>query len=176
MQLDSDCPVVTSDASGGWGCGAWHGSHWFQHKWSSEEAIYDISVKELTPVVVSAAVWGSGWVGKSVTCYSDNQAVVAVLNKRSCRDKFLMHLLRCLFYFEVRYQFVVRAEHIAGSCNDKADDLSRNNLSAFLSKVPDTDSSPSQVPPLLYNLLLSRDLDWLFPNWASQFNSILSKV
>ena len=96
VQLDSDCPVVTSDASGGWGCGAWHGSHWFQHEWSSEEAIYDISVKELTPVVVSAAVWGSGWLGKSVTCHSDNQAVVAVLKKRSCRDKFPMHLLRCL--------------------------------------------------------------------------------
>ena len=105
VQLDSDCLAVTSDVSGGWGYGAWHGSHWFQHEWSIEEVIYDISVKEWTPVNVSAAVWSSGWVGKSVTCYSDNQAVVAVLNKRSCLDKFLMHLvLRC---FEARYQFVV---------------------------------------------------------------------
>ena len=65
---------------------------------------------------------------------------------------------------------------IASSCNDKADDLSRNNLSVFLSKVPDADSFLSQVPPLLYNLLLSRDVDWLSPNWANQFNSIFNKV
>ena len=105
MQFDSECPVVTSDASGSWVWGAWHGSHWFQHEWSIEEVINNISLKELVPVIVSAVVWGSDWVVQSVTSYSDNQAVV--LNKHSCRDKFLMHLLKCLSYFEGCYQFVV---------------------------------------------------------------------
>ena len=169
-------PVVMSDASGGWGCGAWCGSHWFQHTWTDEEAVYDISVKELTPVVVSAAVWCNDWVGKCVTCYSDNQAVVAVANKQSCRDQCLMHLLRCLFYFEAHYQFIIHAKHITVSCNDKADDLSRNNLSAFLSKVPNADSSPAQAPTQLYSLLLSQELDWLSPDWQRQFSTILDKV
>lgn len=40
--------------------------------------------KELSPVVISAAVWGDSWIGKTVTGYSENQAVVAVLNIWSC--------------------------------------------------------------------------------------------
>ena len=60
-------PVVTSDAFGvGVVVLAWCGSHWFQHAWTDEEAVHNISVKELTPVV-SAAVWGNDWVGKCVT-------------------------------------------------------------------------------------------------------------
>ena len=168
--------VVTSDASGSWGCGAWHGTSWFQYAWSQEEYDLDISVKELTPVVLSAAIWGKNWSGRSVSCFCDNQAVVTVLNKRSCRDKHLMHLLRCLFFFEAQGQFRVYAKHISGSCNGKADDLSRNNLDAFFSKVPGASHYPSPVPTPLPSLLLSSDPDWVSPAWTRHFSSILSKV
>ena len=48
----------TSDASGVWGCGAWCGSAWFQLKWDQVAASWDISAKELLPIVLASAVWG----------------------------------------------------------------------------------------------------------------------
>ncbi len=36
-----------------------------------------------------------------VLCQSDNEATMAVLNMRTSRDVQIMHLLRCLFFFEV---------------------------------------------------------------------------
>jgi hypothetical protein len=36
--------------------------------------------------------------------------------------------------------------------NDKADDLSSNRLSSFLSKVPEADDRPTQIPPWLEQL------------------------
>ena len=121
-------PNVTSDASGSWGCGAWHNTAWFQYPWGPAAEGWDIAAKELIPIVVAAAVWGPSWSGTRVTCYCDNQAVVSVLQKRSCRDHHLMHLLRCLFFVEAHFCLELRGMHIAGSCNAIADALSRDNL------------------------------------------------
>ena len=59
-QYETTKLVVTSDASGSWGCGAWHEQQWFQHEWSHVEQQLDISVKELAPIVVAAVIWGEG--------------------------------------------------------------------------------------------------------------------
>ena len=50
LLLSNNCstdegPVVTSDTSGGWGCGAWCGSHWFQHAWTDEEAVHEYQLR-----------------------------------------------------------------------------------------------------------------------------------
>ena len=100
IKEDNPLPSIelASDASGSWGCGAWCGVRWFQYPWSIAAQHLDITVKELVPIVIAAAVWGPEWRGLRVTCLCDNQAVVAVMGSRSCRDRHLMHLLRCLFY------------------------------------------------------------------------------
>ena len=60
--------VLTSDASGSWGCGAWWESRWFQLQWQGlgETANYGITAKELLPIVVAVACWGKEWQGKAV--------------------------------------------------------------------------------------------------------------
>lgn len=52
-------PVV-SDASGSWGCSAFTKPTlaWFQLSWPAHWEKVNITIKELVPVVVSAAVWG----------------------------------------------------------------------------------------------------------------------
>ena len=78
--------MVTSDASGSWGCGAYEGAKWFQFQWPSTMEASHISVREMIPVVMAAALWGHCWRGKSVRFRSDNAAVVALVNCGSSRE------------------------------------------------------------------------------------------
>jgi hypothetical protein len=54
--------------------------------------------------------------------FSDNQAVVEVINKQSCKDKILSFII------------VFRAKHIAGKSNVTADHLSRFHFQNHLSE------------------------------------------
>ena len=56
----STAMVLTSDALGSWGCGAFESSRkWFQIPWRGSLESVHITVKELLPVVVACALWGS---------------------------------------------------------------------------------------------------------------------
>ena len=95
-------PVVTSDASGSWGCSAFtHDSlDWFQLRWPSEWQHANLTTKELLPVIITAALWGKHWCGKQVQFVSDNQAVVATLSTGRAGDPQLLHLLKCFFFWK----------------------------------------------------------------------------
>ena len=173
---DLSGPEFASDASGTWGCGAWWNQKWFQLPWDEQAAELSIVVKEMLPIVIAAAVWGHEWRGHIVTCHCDNQAVVAVLASRTSRLQHLMHLLRTLYFFEAFHGFQLQCIHIPGLKNDIADDLSRNNLSSFLLKVPAANPVACVLPPPLLALLLSPQLDWVSPNWTQLFSSITSMV
>lgn len=171
-------PVVTSDASGSWGCGAFWGSSWFQLPWQSATGSEkeNIATKEMIPVVIAAAVWGSKWKGASVLFCSNNQAVVAVMASRTSRDKALMHLLRCLFFLEAKHQFICRAEYISGVQNGLVDDLSRNRSDSFLQTMRgQANQQPTPVPKTLVDLLMSVKPDWCSQTWRQMFNTISSK-
>ena len=55
---------LESDASGSWGCGAAWGDHWLRWKWNSTAQQWDISPKELLPILAACVVWGRLWSGK----------------------------------------------------------------------------------------------------------------
>lgn len=167
--------TITSDASGGWGCGAYCEDKWFQLAWPDEEtAQQSITLKELAPIVLSAAVWGSAWRHCTVRCLTDNSAVVCILGSRTCRNKEIMHLLRCLHFFEAYFECALIAEHIPGAHNDRADDLSRNRLLSFLQKTPQALPVPTAIPPSLLDLLFRSRPDWLSDTWKQQFEGSLN--
>ena len=68
-----------SDALGSWGCGAVWGAVWFQVSWHQQVphkfGLSSIAVKELLPVILAAGIWGSHWIGCTVCCCCDNEAV-----------------------------------------------------------------------------------------------------
>ena len=67
--------VVTSDASGTWGCGALTDTgQWFQVQWPESWAEINIAAKEMVPVVISVAIWGQVWAKHRVLVRSDNMA------------------------------------------------------------------------------------------------------
>ena len=115
---------MTSDASGSWGCGAWHDNSWFQVQWDSRSRDLLIAVKELIPIVMACATWGAKWRGHRVVCHCDNQVVVACLRTRSSRHEGIMHLLRCLVFIEAHFDCFLHPEYINTKQNHLADDLS----------------------------------------------------
>ena len=87
------CAVVTSDASGSWGCGAFSNSgEWFQVEWPTCWQALHITVKELLPIVMATALWGQRWCGKTVLFRCDNAAVVAIVRSGSCKDSVASRL------------------------------------------------------------------------------------
>ena len=169
--------VVVSDASGAWGCGAYWAHEWFQLEWAGTPvATASIAVKELVPLVLAVALWGSQWKGDTVMCRCDNEAVVAVITTRTAHDKGLMQLLRCLFFLEARFDCHLLASHIPGIHNELADHLSRNRASVFLQRAPPAMApSPRQVRQDLRTLVLGL-LDWTSAAWRRQFRDTFGRV
>ena len=57
----------TSDASGSWGCGAWYKHSWFQLQWGPASCGLLIAEKELIPIILAGAIWGSTLAGPPST-------------------------------------------------------------------------------------------------------------
>lgn len=159
-----------SDASGTWGCGAWCQDKWWQFEWPQEFS-QGITFKEMFAVIVTAAVWGREWRGQHILGHCDNEAVTHMLSSRTSKNPHLMHLLRCLSFFEAEYQFTLSVVHITGLANDQADDLSHDKLSSFRSKVPLAQLHPAPFPQALPQLLLETQAMWTSPSWIKRFST-----
>lgn len=68
---------ITSDASGTWGCEAWHETSWFQVQWDRRADHLSIAAKEEVPIILACMTWGHAWRAHQVQCRCDNQVVVA---------------------------------------------------------------------------------------------------
>lgn len=169
---------VVSDASGSWGCGAFlpASGAWFQFQWPPAWSGTSIAAKEMFPVLVSAALWGRYWSGVAVEFVSDNMSVVQALTSRRVRDPLLMHMLRCLFFLEARFGFDHVATHIPGKDNSAADALSRNRLAEFFAIHSGAPRMPVVVPPQLYELLSSQNMEWTDARWRELFTAVLYEV
>ena len=164
--------ILTSDASGSWGCGAYFASHW---PWSPQTRDYHITVKELLPIVLAAAVWGKYWENKAILCRCDNEAVVHIVNTGTSRDPVAMGLMRCLYFIAAKFNMLLSATHLAGKANSLADALSRNNAALFLSNYPQANHQGTPIPEALTDLLVGTQPDWTSPTWSSKFNFIFKQ-
>ena len=165
--------VVTSDASGSWGCGAYVEDggvvEWLQLAWPPSWQNANIAAKELLPIVLSLALWGSRWSGSRVLFRTDNQAVVAALTSFSARDPTMSHLLRCLFFFDVEHKVV----HLPGRDNALADAISRNKVDQFFSLCPQASPIPKAIPTSAVSLIMDTSLTWTSPRWSDLLNNTL---
>ena len=85
--------------------------------WSTGGQHLNTTTKELSPIVMTAALWGHLWKNKRIISTCDNSAVVAVLNAHLGHEKNLMHLLRystctCFFFYEAYWQCKIQGKHI----------------------------------------------------------------
>ena len=107
----------------------------------------NIAVLELVPIVVSAFLWGHLWCRKKMLIHTDNMSVVYAINKFLPRDPHLVMLLKMLAKLSIQGHFWIKAVHIRGKDNGRADALSRGDLASFRRLTPGASVSPVRVDP-----------------------------
>ena len=138
--------VLRSNVSGNRGCGAYSGPHWFMLPWTGSIADYHITLKELIPIVIVGAIWGSTWRGSTVLAQYDNTTVVHIVNHSSSKNPDTMHLSRCLAFITAKFDFHVVMSHIK-----RAHPAITSPCSARYTHRP----SKEPVPQSLLDLLIS---------------------
>jgi len=73
--------VIQTDALGSWGCGAFFQGKWLQWEWPPDWMAVGIMAKELTPIILSCAVWGKLLSWQRVLFQCDNQSVVTAIQR-----------------------------------------------------------------------------------------------
>ncbi|XP_068721411.1 uncharacterized protein [Montipora capricornis] len=139
-----------TDASGSLGFGAIFGSHWCYGKWPPGWVQKNIAFLEFYPIVLSLHLWGEAMCNQCILFFTDNESLVHVINKQSCKDKSLMVFVRKLVSICLHYNIVFKAKHISGVRNKLADALSRLQVHTFTQLAPAyMDPLPTEVPQYL---------------------------
>ena len=98
-----------TDASGSFGYGAVFRDQWFYGPWPESCRSLNIAVLEFYPIVLSVIIWGHLMRNQRITFFTDNEALVHVINESSCRDKFLMSFVRRLVFVCLQNNILFRA-------------------------------------------------------------------
>ncbi|XP_068723346.1 uncharacterized protein [Montipora capricornis] len=137
-----------TDAAGSIGFGAVFGKHWFGGEWPVTWKSYNIAVLELFPIVLAIHIWGHLMADKSVIFFTDNAAVVDIINKQTSKHQSIMVLIRDLVLSCLRHNVLFHAKHIPGFYNIRADYISRCQVAKFKELSPDVDQNPATVGPV----------------------------
>ena len=135
-----------TDAAGSIGFGAVFGCHWLHGIWPEMWKTFNIAFLELFPIVLAVHIWGSLMANKRIIFFSDNAAVVDIVNLQTSRHKDIMVLLRDLVLSCLRHNILFQARHIPGLQNSSADYLSRSQVVNFKDIFPEAEESPTQIP------------------------------
>lgn len=132
------------------GCAAYLAGQWIQYRWPTEWAntdkLKDISFLELIPIILALYTWASKFENKNIIFRTDNQALVAVINKRTSKSKLVMQLIRPLVLFTLHNNTQFKARHIVGSINIIADSLSRFQDGRFRAAAPNAEQNMMPMP------------------------------
>ena len=128
-----------------------------------------IHVKEMVPIVLTAALRGRNW-SRSVVRFVS--AVVQVLKSGYARDGSLMDLMRMLFFIAARFEFWYVVAHFFGRLNGAADAVSRNLLMDLFDAAPNLSRFPLSIPQEMLSLITNQAPDWTSKKWAERFTTL----
>lgn len=107
---------------------------------------FNIAFLELFPIVIAVHVWGSLMADKRIIFFSDNAAVVDIINKQTSKHQDIMVLLRDLVLSCLRHNIFSQAHHIPGFQSSSADYISRSQVENFKAIFPEADEKPTPLP------------------------------
>ena len=143
----SDKLHLFTDAAGSLGFRAIFENHWCYGKWRVDWLHKNLAFLEFYPIVLSLHLWGHLTRNRCILFFTDNEALVYIINKQSCRDKSLMSFVRKLVSVCLKYNIVFKAKHVPGVHNKLADSLSRLQIHIFKQLAPAyMNPCPSEIP------------------------------
>lgn len=140
-----------TDASTTLGFGAVFGPFWFFGPWCIEGI--PITPLEFYPIVAALYVWGKELKNRSISMFTDNLALVHIINKQTSKDPCIMLLMRFMVLYCLKYNILFRARHVCGARNILADALSRLQVQKFRSLHPHANSHPTPIPDAVHHLV-----------------------
>ena len=135
-----------TDAAASKGYGAIFGKYWFGGAFPPGWKDFNITFLELFPIVLAVHIWGSHMSNRRVLFFTDNSALVDIINKQTSKHKSVMVLLRDLVLSCLSYNILFRAQHVPGLQKSQADNISRFQVESFKELAPDADEFPTTVP------------------------------
>ena len=91
----------------------------------------NIVVLEFFPIVLIVYLWGHLMQNQRILFYTDNAALVKIINKTTSQDPTVMIFVRRLVLACLKLIILFRAKHVPGAKNTLADALSRLQVSKF---------------------------------------------
>ena len=139
-----------TDAAGSIGYGAIYKTHWVMGTWPPDWIDFNITWKELFPIILALEIWGPFLKNNCITLHTDNYVVVYILNRQTSKDQQIMHLVRRYVICCMTYNLLIKAVHVPGKSNVLADLLSRSQVAKLHALAPWLDREPTPVPPIFY--------------------------
>ena len=100
---------------------------------------------ELVPIVVASSVFGCHWEKKRILVHCDNEGTAFAIKIGYSNKVPIANLLRQLMTNSMKHNFYIKAKHIPGKNNIKADLLSRFQIAKFLQLTSEADRIPTAV-------------------------------
>ena len=138
-----------TDAAGSLNYGAVFGKHWFFGSWPDKWKSFNITILELYLIVISVEIWGHLMANKCVVLFTDNRALVDIINKQTAKERRVLVLIRHLVLCCLRHNILFRSKHVLGILNRECDLLLRLQVEEFRRLASRVDDKPTLVPPHL---------------------------
>ncbi|KAK3089099.1 hypothetical protein FSP39_000774 [Pinctada imbricata] len=127
------------------GFGGTFQTQWFYGSWNYEWTDLHITVKELFPIVLALELYSHIIENNCIEFFSDNMAVVHIINKQTSKDPVIMKLVRRLVITALKHNILFKATHIPGTTNIASDKLARLQIKEFRDRFPQMNQLPTNI-------------------------------
>ena len=83
---------------------------------------------------------------KCIIFFTDNTAVVDIINQQTSKHQSIMVLIRGLVLSCLQHNVLFHTKHILGFYNTRTDYISRTQVAKFKELSPDVDENPTTIP------------------------------
>lgn len=134
--ISSNAIQLHTDAASTLGFGCICGKQWFYGSFPVSWSSFHISIKEFYPILLGVKIWGHLWRNHCILFFTDNEALVPIINEQTSKDDILLSMVRWLVLQCIRLNILFKAKHIPGKQNVLADNLSRLQIEDFCKNAP----------------------------------------
>lgn len=147
--LSSRVLKLYTDAAQSKGYAGIYNCNWFYGPFPENWKSMNIMTLEFYPIILAIEIWGKLWKNHAILFFTDNEALVSVINKQTSTDVHVLKMVRFMVLRCLQHNILFKAKHIPGKKNSQADYLSRLQVERFLESHPNAHRNPSQIPEQL---------------------------